>query len=149
MKITGVAPKIAVPTLLYIILAVVIDSLTKPLFTITQNNYSILVVIGILLILFGVVLVSIVGRELVKSYKSTVLMTNGLYKVFRNPMYTAYLIFIIPGISILFNSWLVLSSVILNFILFQVFIKEEYKYLEKTFGEEYKRYLTDVWIKFL
>lgn len=149
MKITGVAPKIAVPTLLYIILAVVMDSLTKPLFTITQNNYSILVVIGILLILIGVVLVSIVGRELVKSYKSTVLMTNGLYKVFRNPMYTAYLIFIMPGISILFNSWLVLSSVILNFILFQVFIKEEYKYLEKTFGEEYKRYLTDVWFKFL
>lgn len=149
MKITGVAPKIAVPTLLYIILAVVMDSLTKPLFTITQNNYSILVVIGILLILIGVVLVSIVGRELVKSYKSTVLMTSGLYKVFRNPMYTAYLIFIMPGISILFNSWLVLSSVILNFILFQVFIKEEYKYLEKTFGEEYKRYLTDVWFKFL
>ena len=149
MKITGVAPKIAVPTLLYIILAVVMDSLTKPLFTITQNNYSILVVIGVLLILIGVVLVSIVGRELVKSYKSTVLMTSGLYKVFRNPMYTAYLIFIMPGISILFNSWLVLSSVILNFILFQVFIKEEYKYLEKTFGEEYKRYLTDVWFKFL
>ncbi len=149
MKITGVAPKIAVPTLLYIILAVVMDSLTKPLFTITQNNYSTLVVIGVLLILIGVVLVSIVGRELVKSYKSTVLMTSGLYKVFRNPMYTAYLIFIMPGISILFNSWLVLSSVILNFILFQVFIKEEYKYLEKTFGEEYKRYLTDVWFKFL
>lgn len=149
MKITGVAPKIAVPTFLYIILAVVIDSLTKPLFRITQNNYSTLVVVGILLILIGVVLVSIVGRKLIKSYKSTILMTNGLYKVFRNPMYTAYLIFIMPGISILFNSWLILSSVILNFILFQVFIKEEYKYLEKTFGEEYKRYLDDVWIKFL
>jgi protein-S-isoprenylcysteine O-methyltransferase Ste14 len=64
-------------------------------------------------------------------------------------MYAAYLIFIIPGICLLFNSWLALTTLILNYILLQIFIKEEYRYLEETFGEEYESYLKKVWIKFL
>jgi protein-S-isoprenylcysteine O-methyltransferase Ste14 len=64
-------------------------------------------------------------------------------------MYAAYLLFIFPGISLIFGSWLILTTVILNFILIQLFINEEYQYLEEKYGDEYKRYLDNVWIKFL
>ena len=76
-------------------------------------------------------------------------MTDGLYKFVRNPMYAAYLILIIPGISLLFNSWLALTTVILNYVLFSFMVEREYQYLRDKFGKEYEDYLAKVFIKFL
>ena len=148
MKIAGAAPKIAIPTFIYLLFTIIIDYLTRPLFIIAQRNYSTLIILGIILILAGAIIVVNVSIKLQKSFKTNILMTDGLYKIVRNPMYVAYLIFVIPGICILFNSWLVLTTIILNYILLRIFIKEEYKYLEDKFGDEYKRYLSKVWIKF-
>lgn len=149
MKITGAAPKIAIPTIIYMFIAICIDKLEYPLFKITLNNYAALVVIGVIMIIIGVSMVGAVQGKLRKSFKSGLLMTDGLYKILRNPMYDAYLIFVFPGISLLLNSWLVMTTIIVNFILLQIFIREEYRYLENKFGIEYKSYLNKVLVKFL
>lgn len=149
MKITGVAPLIAVPTFVYLIITVFISYLTKPIFTIVNNGSEVLVYAGIILIVPGVVMVAACGRKLLGSFDKNKLMTGGLYKIFRDPMYVAYLIFVIPGICLLFNSWLVLTTVLLNYVLYTVLIKREHKYLEEKFGAEYKAYLDKVIIKFL
>jgi protein-S-isoprenylcysteine O-methyltransferase Ste14 len=101
------------------------------------------------LIIVGIIVVVNIARKLKKSFASGSLMTDGLYEYFRNPMYAAYLLLIIPGIAFIFNSWLVLTTIILKFLLLQIFIKEEYNYLKERFGEDYKTYLNKVWIKFL
>lgn len=149
MKIVGVAPLIAIPTFLYLGLTAVISSLAGGIFTITGQGYSVLVVVGIVLIVIGTMMVISCARKLHKSFNSGLLMTDGLYRIFRNPMYAAYLLFVIPGISLLFNSWLVLTTVIVNHILFFVFIKREHRYLQEKFGKEYEEYLRKVLIKFL
>ena len=149
MKIAGVAPLIAIPTFLYLILAVVISLTATKIFTISTNHYFVLAAIGIVLITGGVLMVISCGRKLLKSFNSDLLMTDGLYRIFRNPMYASYLLLIIPGICLLFNSWLVLSTVVINYILFSVFIKREHRYLEEKFGSEYEEYLEKVFIKFL
>jgi protein-S-isoprenylcysteine O-methyltransferase Ste14 len=149
MTIAGAAPKIAVPTFVYLIISIIIDQLKYPIFKISQNYSFALFITGIILIITGIMVVINIARKLRKSFASGLLMTDGLYAYFRNPMYTAYLFFIIPGIAFLFNSWLVLTTIILNFILFQIFIREEYNYLAERFGEKYKSYLNKVWIKFL
>jgi protein-S-isoprenylcysteine O-methyltransferase Ste14 len=149
MKIAGVAPQIAIPTFLYMLITIIIDQLTRPLFQMTQRNDSNFLIIGILLILFGVLIVVTIGKKLLKSFHENILMTEGLYKIFRNPMYVSYLIFIIPGIGLVFNSWLVFTAIIINFILFQIYIKKEYRYLEEKYGEQYKLYLKKVWCKYL
>jgi protein-S-isoprenylcysteine O-methyltransferase Ste14 len=149
MKITGVAPLIAVPTFVYLIITAIISSLSKPLFSIIQNDSDVLIYTGVALIIPGVIMVAVCGRRLLKSFDKNKLMTAGLYKIFRDPMYVAYLIFVIPGICLLFNSWLVLTTVLLNYVLYTVLIKREHKYLEEKFGTEYKAYLDKVIIKFL
>ena len=149
MKITGAAPKIAIPTIIYMFIAINFDKLEYPLFKITLYNYSILVVIGVIMIIIGVSMVVAVQGKLRKSFNSGFLMKDGLYKILRNPMYDAYLIFVFPGLSLLLNSWLVMTTFIVNFILLQIFIREEYRYLENKFGPEYKSYLDNVWVKFL
>jgi protein-S-isoprenylcysteine O-methyltransferase Ste14 len=149
MKIVGVAPLIAIPTFLYLILTAVISFLTGSVFTITKQKNSVLLLIGIVIILIGALMVISCSIKLHKSFNSGLLMTDGLYRIFRNPMYAAYLLFVIPGISLLFNSWLVLSTVIINWLLFFIFIKREHSYLQKKFGSEYEKYLEKVLIKFL
>lgn len=149
MKITGVAPKIAVPTFLYLIVTAVVDARLSPLFKMKTNGYTVLLSAGILLILFGIGMIVTVARQLLVSFKSETLMTDGLFSLFRNPMYAAYLLCITPGIALILNSWLVLSTVVVNFILIQLYIGDEYKYLSEKFGEDYKSYLSKVRIKFL
>jgi protein-S-isoprenylcysteine O-methyltransferase Ste14 len=149
MKITGAAPKIAIPTIIYMFIAIYVDKLNYPLFKISLDNYSTLVVIGVIMVMIGVSMVIAVQGKLRKSFYSGLLMQDGLYKVLKNPMYDAYLIFVFPGLSLLLNSWLVMTTFIVNFILLQIFIREEYRYLDNKFGVEYKSYLNNVWVKFL
>lgn len=149
MKITGSAPKIAVPTILYLIAALIISSIKNPLFDIIESDGTAIEIFGAILIIIGIITVANCGRKLLRSFNKDKLMTDGLYKVFRDPMYASYLIFIIPGISLFFNSWLALTTIVLNYILYLVFIRREHKYLEDKFGDEYKNYLQKVFVKFL
>lgn len=149
MNVLGVAPFIAVPTFLYLGLAVVITYLNGEVFKITNANYTILTVVGAVMIFIGALIVIHCGRKVLKSFSGGRLITDGLYKIFRNPMYAAYLLFILPGLALLFNSWLALTTVIVNYILFSVFIKHEHRYLQEKFGKEYEEYLKKVLIKFL
>lgn len=149
MNVLGAAPFIAIPTFLYLGLAVVITYLNGEVFKITNANYTVLAVVGVVMILIGAMMVMACGRKVLKSFSSGKLMTDGLYKIFRNPMYAAYLIFVIPGIAFFFNSWLALTTIIVNYILFSVFIKREYSYLREKFGGEYEEYLKKVLIKFI
>jgi protein-S-isoprenylcysteine O-methyltransferase Ste14 len=149
MNVLGVAPYIAIPTFLYLGLAVIISFLANGVFTITNSTYGALAASGVVIIIIGALMVISCGRKVLKSFSSGKLMTDGLYKIFRNPMYAAYLLFIIPGIALLFNSWLALTTVLVNYILFSLFIKREYVYLYEKFGMEYEDYLAKVLIKFL
>ena len=149
MKITGVAPMIAIPTFIYLILTILVTYLSDGIFKITSQSNNVILAAGGALILTGALAVASCGRKLLKTFDKGILMTDGLYKIFRNPMYAAYLIFVIPGISMLFNSWLALTTIILNYILFSFLIKREHQYLREKFGMEYENYLAKVLIKFL
>lgn len=72
------------------------------------------------------------------------LVTTGIFSVVRNPIYAAWILFILPGIMIFFQSWLMLATSLVTYIIFKAFIKEEEQYLEKTFGQAYLDYKSKV-----
>jgi len=148
MSIRGAAPQIASLTFLYLLISFIISSLMKPAFQINSDN-RVLTAIGLILIVPGIIMVAVSGRMVLRSFNENTLMRTGLYRVFRNPMYAAYFLFIIPGICLLLNSWLVLTTIPVNYVLFQIFIQKEYIYLREKFGKEYEEYLKTVLIKFL
>jgi protein-S-isoprenylcysteine O-methyltransferase Ste14 len=149
MKITGAAPQIASLTFLYLFITVLIDFMAKDAFKISYNHYTALSIIAVIMIIIGAVIVAVSARKLRSSFQKGILMRDGLYRIVRNPMYAAYIFFIIPGICLLFNSWLVLTTIAANVVLTVLLVKKEYKYLEQKFGEEYKDYLKTVLIKFI
>jgi protein-S-isoprenylcysteine O-methyltransferase Ste14 len=93
MKITGVAPLIAIPTFIYLIIAIIISYSSDNQFNILNHDKIAVVVLRVILILIGIIMVAHCGRKLLSSHKKDKLMTDGLYKIFRDPMYAAYLVF--------------------------------------------------------
>jgi protein-S-isoprenylcysteine O-methyltransferase Ste14 len=148
MSLMGVAGKIVVVLLISVAVTAGIGFLLRPLFKIT-DNYGRLAVIAVVTAIVGFTFNLIAAFGMLKAYGKGQLATKGLYSVFLNPMYTFQIFITLPGLLLFLNSWLVLVSIIPVFIAFKVFAKEEEKYLEGKFGDQYRNYKKTVIFKFL
>jgi len=109
------------------------------------------IVIGVLLIVIGLGLaVSALG--LFRSAKthaepwkpSTALVTEGIFKWLRNPMYVG-VTSILAGLSILLASdWMLVMTIVFVPVIHFGVVKREERYLEAKFGEPYRQYLAKV-----
>lgn len=146
MSLMGVGAKIAIPTLVYLAVAVAVSWFARPFFVIT-SNHALLVAIGLLLAVIGFALNLVAAFSMMRAHKENRLATNGFYALFRDPMYVLQIFVTLPGLFLLFNSWLALIGVIPAYIAYKVFVREEHKYLETLFGEEYREYVKKVSIR--
>jgi protein-S-isoprenylcysteine O-methyltransferase Ste14 len=146
MSVMGVGGKIAIPTLLYTAGAVAVSRVCRPLFRITGDSH-VLRIPGILLAAAGFALNLAAAGAMLKAHKEDRLATGGLYRLFRDPMYVLQIFITLPGLFLLFNSWLVLTGVIPAYIAYQVFVRQEHRYLADRFGEAYRAYLKTVLLK--
>lgn len=146
MSVMGVGVKIAIPTLLYVVAAAIVSWIFDPVFRIT-DNYSALLIAGLLMVAVGFSLNLVAAFSMLKAHLEDRLATGGLYRLFRDPMYVLQIFITLPGLFLLFNSWLVLAGVIPAYIAYRVFVREEHRYLENRFGEAYREYLKKVLLK--
>ncbi|HPS62640.1 MAG TPA: isoprenylcysteine carboxylmethyltransferase family protein, partial [Bacteroidales bacterium] len=68
------------------------------------------------------------------------LITGGMYRYCRNPLYSSILLFIIPGLALVMNSWIILTVTPVGYLIMRRFIREEEEMLERIFGEEFRKY---------
>jgi protein-S-isoprenylcysteine O-methyltransferase Ste14 len=146
MTVMGVGVKIALPALLWLAASEAVSLTVHPLFGITAN-YTALLAVGISLIAVGFALNLAAAFTMLKAHKERRLATGGLYAVFRDPMYVMQIFLTLPGLFLLFNSWLVLAGVVPAYICYRIFVREEHRYLEGLYGEEYRQYLKKVPVK--
>jgi protein-S-isoprenylcysteine O-methyltransferase Ste14 len=139
MSFFGVGPRIGKVLLPWLVLTVIL-SCTTNLFVFTPENTRVLKIVGTILMIFGLIIYFSTIRLLLKALKETRLMTNGSFSICQNPLYAAIILFMIPALSLLLNSWLVLTSSLVGYIIFKVHINQEYQTLEKIFGEDYLKY---------
>lgn len=83
-------------------------------------------------------------RLIVTQFKSGNLITSGVYRFVRNPMYAAFIVFIVPGISLLLNNPLIIFSSIVMMLVFKMSIHKEEQYLKQKFGVVYEDYVSKV-----
>lgn len=74
------------------------------------------------------------------AFKKTELVTDGIFGIVRNPIYSAWIVFIIPGMVIYSRSWPALLTPLVAYLAFKVSIKQEEEYLEEHFGQAYREY---------
>ena len=82
------------------------------------------------------------GTNVIPLSESVVLVTDGVFAVSRNPMYTG-MIAAHAGIAVLINKpWPWISVIAFALVLRQLFVRKEEALLEDTFGDAYRQYKT-------
>lgn len=149
MSLMGVGGKIALVFIIYFIAAIILDRIFAPIFRITAQNNTTLLIIGIAAAVTGFSLNIIAALGMMKAYRNDTIATGGFYRIFKDPMYVFQIFITLPGLLLLLNSWLALSAVIPAFIAYRIYVREEHAYLLYKFGDKYKEYKNSIIIKFI
>jgi len=140
LSLLGIGPKVALVLLPWLAMSIIISSVYKKQFLYTFSASNAVLVSGIILMIIGLILYFSTVKLLLSGLKETKLVTTGAYRLCQNPLYSTFVLFVIPALSLILNSWLVLTTSVVGYALFSLFVKQEYKELESIFGEEYLKY---------
>ena len=151
MPATADSAGVRVPPPLFYALGIALGLLLQALIPITSWPRAVGVILGALCLALGVALcawaIGLFGRartSLVPNVPASALVEAGPYRFTRNPMYLGLALAYIGTALWLGLSWsLLLLPFVLTLIYGLVITKEE-RYLERTFGEAYKRYRSRV-----
>ncbi|MBW8333518.1 MAG: isoprenylcysteine carboxylmethyltransferase family protein [Prolixibacteraceae bacterium] len=135
----GVGPKIGRILIPWLALTIVLSYISDR-FNFYTEQKSGMTIAGTILLVFGLIFYFSSVRLLLNGLKEGKLVTNGTFSLCQNPLYMSFILFLIPAIALLLDSWLVLTASIVGFILLKVHVKKEYQMLEEFFGNEYLKY---------
>ena len=145
----GIGTRVAPPAFLYLAAVIVLSYVFIPVFAWTHAGTVALIVIGAVLAVVGVVILLSCGMRVMAAFREKKLLTDGFFHLFLNPMYASYVLFILPGLSLILNSWLVLTSSAVFYVLYRFFSKSEEAYLSSLHGKKYDEYRSRVIFRFL
>ncbi|MBN1582079.1 MAG: DUF1295 domain-containing protein [Anaerolineae bacterium] len=92
------------------------------------------------MLLVGIPLLSWAAFTFTVGFNQGNLVTNGLFSLVRNPIYAIWMFFLIPGIALLYASWLLLLTPLVTYLGFARLIPIEESDLTKRFGQRYLDY---------
>jgi protein-S-isoprenylcysteine O-methyltransferase Ste14 len=124
--------------IIYLLLIFKIDIIDRG--TYIHNDYIsyIILIIGLLFSILSIINLGTSTRLGLPS-EDTVLKTNGLYKLSRNPMYLGFNLVTISSMIYTLNIWIILLG-IYSIIVYHLIILGEEKFMQTRFGEKYIDY---------
>lgn len=146
MSVLGIGHKAGAAVGAYLAVTIALSYLC-PVFHMTQS-YAVLLRVGIALAAAGFALNLVAAAQMMAAHKRDELVTTGMYHIFLHPMYFFMLFITLPGVALLFNSYLVLTVVPVSIAVVRLFVREENEYLERRYGEAYREYRKTVLIPF-
>jgi protein-S-isoprenylcysteine O-methyltransferase Ste14 len=99
---------------------------------------------GIGFLILGVGLWAPAVVQLLVGFPQGKLVRTGAYGVCRNPIYSSFALFILPGISFVTGVWVYLVVSVVLVLGVTIFIRKEEEKLRQVFGSEYEAYLASV-----
>ncbi|MBN1663712.1 MAG: isoprenylcysteine carboxylmethyltransferase family protein [Deltaproteobacteria bacterium] len=144
MSIWGVGPIFAFLSIGYGVTVLAISHYFDPTFRIPLIPKRLLSGLGVVLLLIGIPFFILSVKSVMKAYNSDLLVTRGVYGCCRHPLYSAWVVFIVPGIVLLVNSWIGLTVPLFMFFLLRRLVIKEETYLERVFDSEYKDYKKEI-----
>jgi len=139
MTIFGVGPQLALLTFVYSLFPILLTYCFPQYSVISFLPVSVFNTIGVVLLAIGIPLWAVSVRTILGGFKEGVLCTEGVYSIVRHPLYSALIVFIVPGILMFFRSWVLFTSPFAGYMIFKRLIHEEEECLEEQFGKDYLR----------
>ena len=118
----------------------VILTLSYPIFQIVFLPRTITLVWGVLLLFAEICIYIISVKTVMSAFRKKQLVVDGIYKFSQHPAYASWIVFLVPGISFLINSWIGITYSIAMYFVTIALVKSEEEYLEKVFGKGYLEY---------
>ncbi len=144
MTVLGIGPAIAIAAVIGLALVLVCHYMFGLAFSLPAPWQQILMGLGIVCLIVGAFF-WLTGAFLVeRAFKAHKLVVSGVFRFSRNPLYAAFIVFIVPGISFILNDLMVLLISVSMFIMFKAQIHKEEDYLGQEFGDEFRNYARGV-----
>ncbi|MBK6967107.1 MAG: isoprenylcysteine carboxylmethyltransferase family protein [Bacteroidales bacterium] len=140
LSFLGAGPKIGRIAIPYLLVTILISVYYKEHFVFSISYAGILFIAGAVLMTAGLIFYLITVRLLLTGLRQTRLITSGSYFCCQNPLYAALILMLMPAISLLMNSWLVLTAIFVAYYVFSRQIHSEYEEMELVFGDDYLKY---------
>jgi protein-S-isoprenylcysteine O-methyltransferase Ste14 len=106
--------------------------------------YWALLAVGIILLTLGGDIIIVSAVTITRGFYGGRLVTTGPYAWSRNPIYAAYIFFVVPGIALLCKAWLILVASLVMYGVFKLAIRKETVFLRQKFGDDFTRYESSV-----
>ncbi len=100
--------------------------------------------VGIFLAIFGFIMYLLSSIQLHGKFEEKKLITHGFYAFSRNPIYSSWILFVIPGIILIIDSFIGILIPIFMYILFSILVVREEKFLEREYGQDYLEYKKNI-----
>jgi len=136
----GIGPKIARIVIPFLLIGIVLNTLFPGIFKFGNEMKQPFLIAGIILLVLALVYYIATLRLMAPGIKNNRLVTSGVYRYSRNPLYFALLILLIPGLGLVLNSWIIPIASILGCFMFRKYIHEEEDMLDRIFGNDYHVY---------
>ena len=146
-SLIGSGDKIMGITLPFAIIGIVLNVFYPQWFKMNIGNTGI--IIGIILLVVGVPLWLTAVFQMVKYVPQNMLITKGAFRIMLHPIYTSVALFVIPGVSFLFDTWLGFAIGIILYVISRIFRGQEERKLDDVFMEEYRTYRSKVILKWI
>jgi protein-S-isoprenylcysteine O-methyltransferase Ste14 len=143
MNIGGQGPKIVRVALPFLVAAVLVHRFA-PHVAALQLPKTFSLFAGILFMVLGLTLWLTGAVQLLKGFPKGKLVRTGAYGVCRHPVYSSYIIFILPGISFLTGTWVYFAVALILYLSLALFIGKEEEELRRVFGHDYEEYAASV-----
>jgi protein-S-isoprenylcysteine O-methyltransferase Ste14 len=140
MTLFGCGPKLALLSLPYVILSLIVMFKYPEFFDMRFLDFTWAKVLGFVWLGLGIIFWIYSAIFFLKHFKPGKLITNGPFALCRNPIYSSIIVFIIPSLAFIFHSGLTFSISLVLYIGFKISIHGETNVLRKIFGEEYELY---------
>ncbi len=140
----GIGPLFTIPAVLYGTAAGVLTFLFPDILAIRCLPYPLLAAAGAVLLAAGLTVYLVSFRQFNAAYREGRLATTGMFAVVRHPIYAAWILLIFSGGALLTASWPMLGVPAVAWIVFRISIHREERYLEETFGGDYRAFRSRV-----
>ncbi|OPY26927.1 MAG: hypothetical protein A4E28_02254 [Methanocella sp. PtaU1.Bin125] len=147
MSVGGVGPLIIVPMIVMLALTIEISIIYRLNMSFLPRGLTL--ALGALLLVIGVPLWLWSVVTFFQAYQKGQMATGGPYRIMPNPIYSSWIVFIVPAIAMLLDFWPVLATSVVMYLCQLRFIHREDEQMRKKFGRAYETYRKNVLIKWL
>ncbi|AKJ64823.1 methyltransferase family protein [Kiritimatiella glycovorans] len=95
---------------------------------------------GIAILLAGIPFWFISAITLRKAHQAETLCTSGVFALCRNPIYAAWILFLVPGFVLFFRNPLLLAIPFIMYVVLRLVLPGEEAWLAEKYGEAYRDY---------